>query len=144
VLREEIIIKDEVNIPSELSEYVEEMSVQQQDNTDSSPLTEFVKVEMTFDDMTQYAMEEDGDVNVTLAEHVKVELSVDDEYNSGSEETSVKMEKSECKENDSCTGALRKDMLEVTVSEQMKAGNMLEGRAHREPSVDLQDKEEIG
>lgn len=115
------------------------MSVQQQDNTDSSPLTEFVKVEMTFDDMSEYTMEEDGDVNITLAEHVKVELSVDDEYNSGSEETSVKMEKSECKENNSYTGQPCKDLLGATVSEQINAGI-----AHQESSVDLQDKEEIG
>lgn len=144
MLREEIIIKDEENIPSELSGYVEEMSVQQQGNTDRSPLTEFVKVEMTFDDMSEYAVEEDGDVNLTLAEHVKVELSVDDEYNSGSEETSVKMEKSECKENNSCTGQLCKDMLGATVSEQINAGNIFEGIAHQESSVDQQDKEEIG
>lgn len=131
-----------MNIPSELRGYVEEMSVQQV-NTDSSPLAEFVKVEMTFDDMSETAAEEDDDVNLTLAKHVKVELSVDDEYNSVSEETSVKMERSECKENNTCTGQLCKDMLGATISKQITTDNIVEGTAPQESSVDLQDKEEI-
>ncbi|XP_023722064.1 uncharacterized protein LOC111872416 isoform X3 [Cryptotermes secundus] len=140
---ETVLRKDGVNIPSEVSEHVEEMS-ELQDNTDTSPLTEFVKVEMTFDDMSEYAVEENADVNLTLAEYVKVELSVDDEHNSGSKETSVKMEKSECKENNLCAGQLCKDMLGATESEQINTGNILKGIAHAESSVDLQDKEEIG
>ncbi|PNF18658.1 hypothetical protein B7P43_G05007 [Cryptotermes secundus] len=140
---ETVLREDGVNIPSEVSGHVEEMS-EQQDNTDTSPLTEFVKVEMTFDDMSEYAVEENADVNLTLAEYVKVELSVDDEHNSGSKETSVKMEKSECKENNLCAGQLCKDMLGATESEQINTGNILKGIAHAESSVDLQDKEEIG
>jgi hypothetical protein len=139
--KELIVIKDEVNIPCELSGYVKEMSVQQ-NNTDSTPHTEFVKVEMAVDDMLDYAVEEDSDVNLTLTEPVKVELSV--EYNSSSEETSVKMEKTEHRENSTCSGQLCKDMLGVTVSKQINAVNIPEGIAHQESSVDLKDKEEIG
>jgi hypothetical protein len=84
---EEIIIKDEMNTASDLGGYVEDMSVQQQENADSSLLAEFVKVEMTFNDMSEYAAEVNGDGNATVTKHVKVELNVDDEYNSGSEET---------------------------------------------------------